>query len=52
MECVWILFFSNTDGDHIDLVFDDKVKAEDFLRRLKKKYPETPYWLIEKEVMI
>ena len=51
MKCVWILFFSDTDGAHIDSVFDDKVKAEAFLRGVKKKYPETFWWIQEKEVM-
>ncbi len=51
MKCVWILFFSDTDGEHIDSVFDDKVKAEAFLRGVEKKYPETFWWIQEKEVM-
>jgi hypothetical protein len=50
MKCVWILWFSQ-DGDHIDSVFDDKVKAEAFLRGVKKKYPEVYWWIQEKEVM-
>jgi hypothetical protein len=50
MKCVWILWFS-MDGDHIDSVFDDKVKAEAFLRGVKKKYPETYWWITEKAVM-
>jgi len=55
MKCVWILWFS-MDGDHnvvdhIDSVFDDKAKAEAFLRGVRKKYPETHWWITEKEVM-
>jgi len=55
MKFVWILWFRilwfSQDGDHIDSVFDDKVKAESFLRGVKKKYPEVYWWIQEKEVM-